>query len=199
MGMVRYPLPITNAMLARANATNEAKPRYSTGADWQGGAPGNEEDVATATSSLTDVSGVTVGPYAPKTQAAKAALMVPPLTIVDDLGKDYGTYTNLAGRTGPITPATPYPDKTTAPIVTAVTPNFGGIAGGFAITISGAGFVGTANATGATIGGTACTAFVVVDTNTITATAPAKAAGSYDVVVASARGSSQAGIKVTYS
>src|SRR3954470_9979747 len=111
MGMVRYPLPITGAMLARANATNEAKPRYSTGADFSGGAPGNEEDVATATSVITDMNG-TVGPYAPKTQAQKAAAMVPPLPIRDDLGKASGAYATLAGRTGPITPATPYPDKT---------------------------------------------------------------------------------------
>jgi hypothetical protein len=195
MGMVRYPLPITGAMLARANATNEAKPRYSTGSDFSGGAPGNEEDAATAASVITDING-TVGPYAPKTQAQKAAAMVPPLSIVDDLGKDYGVYANGAGRTGPITPQTPYPDKTSPPIVTSVTPNTGGVAGGVGVTISGAGFTG---ATAATVGGTALTAFVVVDNNTITATMPAKTAGAYDVLVNTPRGSSQAGIKFTYA
>jgi hypothetical protein len=196
MGMVRYPLPITNAMLAKANATHEGKPRYSTGVDWSGGAPGNEEDVATATSSIVDATGNAVGPYAPKTQAAKAAAMVPPLQIVDDIGKDYGAYANTAGRAGPITPLTPYPDKTSAPIVVSVSPNVGGIAGGTPMTISGAGFTG---ATGVTVGGTAATGFTVVDNNTITATTPAKAAAAYDVIVASPRGASQAGVKFTYS
>jgi hypothetical protein len=190
MTMVRYPLPITNAMLARANAVNEAKPRYSTGADWQGGATGNEEDVATATSSLTDVSGVTVGPYAPKTQAAKAAAMVPPLQILDDLGKDTGAYAGQAGRTGPVTPGAPYPDATSPPIVTNVSPGTGLAAGGTAITITGAGFTG---ATGVTVGGVAATAVVVVNSNTITATTPVHAAGTVDVAVTTPKGTSAVG------
>ena len=40
MAMVRYPLPMTPAMLATANAANEGKPRYiGAGAtsDWAGG------------------------------------------------------------------------------------------------------------------------------------------------------------------
>jgi hypothetical protein len=185
--MVRYPLPITNAMLAKANATHEGKPRYSTGADWAGGAPGNEEDVATATSAIVDQNGTAWGPYAPKTQAAKAAAMVPPLPIVDDLGIDYGTYTGQAGRTGPITPAAPYPDATSPPIVVGVSPATGLAAGGTAVTISGAGFTG---ATAVTFGGTAATAVVVVNTNTITATTPAKAAGTYDVRVTTPKGTS---------
>jgi hypothetical protein len=193
MAMVRYPLPITNAMLAKANATHEGKPRYSTGADWAGGATGNEEDVATATSSIVDQNGTAWGPYSPKTQAQKATAttssLVPygPLQILDDLGKDTGAYSGQAGRTGPITPQQPYPDKTSPPIAISVTPNTGLAAGGFSITISGAGFTG---ATGVTVGGTAATAVTVVDTNTITATAPAKAAGPYGVIVLTPRGNS---------
>jgi hypothetical protein len=186
----RYPLPVTNAMLAKANATHEGKPRYSTGADWSGGAPGNEEDVATATSSIVDQTGNAVGPYAPKTQAAKAAQMVPPLPIVDDLGIDYGTYAGQAGRTGPLAPAAPYPDANSPPIVTGVSPATGLAAGGTAITISGAGFTG---ATGVTVGGTAATSVVVVNTNTVTAATPAKAAGTYDVRVTTPKGTSAIG------
>ena len=38
MAMVRYPLPITTAMLAKANVANEAKPRYDANwtSDWHG-------------------------------------------------------------------------------------------------------------------------------------------------------------------
>jgi hypothetical protein len=190
MAMVRYPLPLTAAMLAKANATHEGKPRYSTGADWSGGASGNEEDVATATSSIVDQNGVAWGPYAPKTQTAKAAVMVPPLQILDDLGIDYGTYAGQAGRTGPVTPLAPYPDGTSPPIVTGVSPATGLAAGGTAITITGAGFTG---ATAVTVGGTAATAVVVVNSNTITATTPAKAAGTYDVRVTTPKGTSAIG------
>jgi hypothetical protein len=185
MSMVRYPLPITNAMLARANATNEAKPRYSSGTDWSGGAPGNEPDVATAASSITDVSGLTVGPYAPKTQYAKGAAMVPPLPILDDLGKDYGAYSGMMDRTGTINPRDPYPDKTSPPAVSGVSPVQGGIAGGTALVITGSGFV-----TGATVtvGGTAATAVVVMSSSQINCTAPAHAAGTVDVRVTTPNG-----------
>jgi hypothetical protein len=185
MGMVRYPLPITAAMLARANATNEAKPRYTSGTDWQGGATGNEEDVATATSAIADSTGNAVTTYAPKTQAAKAAAMVPPLQIVDDLGYDSGAYSGQAGRTGPVTPLAPYPDSTSPPIVSNISPGTGLAAGGTALTITGAGFTG---ATGVTVGGTAATAVVVVNTNTITCTTPAHAAGTVDVRVTTPKG-----------
>jgi hypothetical protein len=190
MTMVRYPLPITAAMLAPANP-NFDKPRYTSGTDWQGGAAGNPEDVATACSSIID-AGMTaaVGPYAPKTQSAKAAAMVPPLQIVDDLGIDYGPYASQAGRTGPVTPLAPYPDSTSPPIVVSVSPGTGLAAGGTAVTISGAGFTG---ATGVTFGGTAATAVTVVNTNTITATSPAKAAGTYDVRVTTPKGTSAIG------
>jgi hypothetical protein len=58
-------------------------------------------------------------------------------------------------------------------------------AGGKVFRISGDNFTG---ATGVTVGGTAGTVFSVVDDNTVQFTAPAKAAGSYDVVVTKAAG-----------
>lgn len=53
-------------------------------------------------------------------------------------------------------------------------------AGGTATVITGKNFTG---ATGVTFGGTAGTAFSVVNDSTINVTSPAKAAGTYDVVV----------------
>ncbi len=52
--------------------------------------------------------------------------------------------------------------------------------GGTPFTLTGTGLSG---ATGVTIGGTACTSVVVVSSTSITAVTPAKAAGTYDVVV----------------
>lgn len=187
MSMVRYPLPITAAMLLPANQ-HITKPRYdSVGApsDWSGGAVGNQEDVATATSAITDATGVVFGPYAPKTLSARAALKGMP--IVDDLGIDYGPYAGQAGRTGPVTPQAPYPDSKSAPLVVGVSPNTGLAAGGTPVTISGAGFTG---ATTATFGGPAASAMVVVNSNTITCTTPAHAAGTVDVRVTTPNGTS---------
>jgi hypothetical protein len=69
--------------------------------------------------------------------------------------------------------------------VVGVSPTTGLAAGGAALTISGAGFTG---ATGVTVGGTAATAVTVVNTNTITCTAPAHAAGAVDVRVTTPKG-----------
>lgn len=74
-----------------------------------------------------------------------------------------------------------------APLVTSVTPANGPTAGGTAITINGSGFTG---ATSVTVGGTAATSVVVVSANQITAVTPAKAAGTYDVIVTTPLGTS---------
>jgi hypothetical protein len=188
MTMVRYPLPITAAMLAPANV-NCDKPRYSgagVAGDWSGGQVGNDVNAAAANVSLARSGSANVEPaYAPTNQTAKGQLMVPSLVVLADIGKDYGPYAGLAGRTGTITPQAPYPDATSPPTVASVTPATGLAAGGTAVTISGTGFTG---ATAVTFGGTAATAVVVVNANTITATAPAHAAGTVDVQVTTPKG-----------
>ena len=68
----------------------------------------------------------------------------------------------------------------TPPSLNSVAPGTGGVAGGTALTLSGSNFLG---ATGVTIGGTAGTAFSVVNAGTINVTTPAHAAGSVPVVV----------------
>ncbi|MEP6764169.1 MAG: IPT/TIG domain-containing protein [Gemmatimonadaceae bacterium] len=70
-----------------------------------------------------------------------------------------------------------------APVVTSIAPNGGGIAGGSVITITGTGFGAGATVS---IGGTAATAVVVNSATSITATAPAHAAGAVPVVVTNA-------------
>jgi IPT/TIG domain len=190
MTMIRYPLPITPAMVAPANV-NMDKPRYSgagVAGDWAAGAVGNDVNVATATVALANAaSAVPTTAYAPTTQTAKGQAIVPSLVVVSDIGIDYGAYAGQAGRGGTITPQAPYPSATSPPAVTSVTPSTGLAAGGTAVTISGTGFTG---ATAVTFGGTAATSVVVVNANTITATSPAKAAGTYDVRVTTPNGQS---------
>lgn len=187
MSMVRYPLPITNAMLLPSNE-NILKPRYDTPADWSMGVAGNDVDISVGSQPVVGkASTATFTPYPIRTQTAKGAALVPPQAPGADIGIDYGTYAGATGRTGTITPKAPYPDQTSPPVVTAVSPATGLAAGGTAVTISGWNLTG---ATGVTFGGTAATAVVVIGPNTITCTSPAKAAGTYDVRVTTPRGTS---------
>lgn len=106
------PLPITAAMLAPANI-NCGLPRYSgpgVAGDWAGGAVGNDVNAATANVAVVNAASASgVADYAPRTQTDRSNLMVPNLTMLADIGKDYGPYTGGAGRTGTIAPRQPYP------------------------------------------------------------------------------------------
>ncbi|WP_353063325.1 IPT/TIG domain-containing protein [Tunturibacter psychrotolerans] len=74
-----------------------------------------------------------------------------------------------------------------APTVSSVTPNSGSTAGGTAVTITGTNFVAGATVT---FGSTAGTSVVVVNSTTITATAPAASAGAATVTVTNSGGQS---------
>ena len=108
----RYPLPITPAMLQVANQ-NAGLPRYygpGEPGDWSGGAVGNDVNANTANVAVVNAASATgVADYAPRTQTDRGNLMVPPLTILGDIGKDYGNYTGQTNRTGTIGPRDPYP------------------------------------------------------------------------------------------
>jgi IPT/TIG domain-containing protein len=71
------------------------------------------------------------------------------------------------------------------PTVTVIQPNVGGVAGGTAVTIMGAGFTG---ATAVTVGGVACTGVTVVSDTKITCTTGAHAAGAVAVAVTTPSG-----------
>lgn len=111
----RVIVPITEDMLAPANQ-HAAKPRYDTPADWSMGAEGNDVDIATlSTPVVSSASAATVTPYPIRTQTAKAAAMVPPLTVLSDLGIDYGEFAGETGRDGVIEPGVKYPDASDPP------------------------------------------------------------------------------------
>lgn len=113
----RYPLPITQAMLADSNA-NEGKPRYDSMTDWAGGNVGDDVTYASACVALADGSGRAPGAaYTPRTQSEKGASMVPPRVIVDDISRARGS----------IAPNQRYPvagdAAVPAPTITSLTPN----------------------------------------------------------------------------
>jgi putative cell wall-binding protein len=73
------------------------------------------------------------------------------------------------------------------PVVTSVTPNAGPLGGNTSVAIVGSGFTGT---TGVTVGGTAATNVIFVDDTHLTATTPAHAVGTVDVIVTNGTGPS---------
>lgn len=79
------------------------------------------------------------------------------------------------------------PLANTTPIVVAVAPAGGGIAGGTLVTVTGGYFTG---ATAVKFGLTAATSFTIVDSTRIVAVAPAHAAGQVDVTVTTPSGTS---------
>jgi hypothetical protein len=89
------------------------------------------------------------------------------------------------GGTGAFTYVTPPPPVAPAPTVTLVAPNNGTTLGGTSVTITGTDFTG---ATLVAIGGNPATNLIVVNSTTITATTPAHAAGTVDVVVVTPSG-----------
>jgi hypothetical protein len=108
----KYPLPITNAMLTPANI-NIAKPRYwgaGVASDWHGGDTGNDTDHAEATQAIANSGSAQITTdYDPQHQEAKGKDMIPVLTPLSDLGRDYGVGAGLPYRDGTIGPRDPYP------------------------------------------------------------------------------------------
>jgi hypothetical protein len=73
------------------------------------------------------------------------------------------------------------------PVVSAIAPGAGPLAGGTSVTITGTGFTA---ATGVTFGSTAATSFTVNSATSITAVSPAESAGTVDITVTTAGGTS---------
>ena len=85
--------------------------------------------------------------------------------------------------------------KTSPPTVTSLSPNSGSTAGGTVVTITGTNFSG---ATAVTFGGNAATDVTVLNATTITATTPARTAGTASVIVTTPSGSNTANSLYTY-
>lgn len=98
----------------------------------------------------------------------------------DNSSQDFEELNRLMWAAGEIVPTSVINGAFVLATIASITPNAGAAAGGTNIVIKGTDFGGT---TGVTIGAVACTNVKVVDSHTITATSPAKTAGTYDVVV----------------
>ena len=99
-------------------------------------------------------------------------------------GYAVATWTNTAS---PSIQASIY---TATPLITSVSPNFGSIAGGNSVVITGGNFTGTTGTTGVKFGSTNATSYTVNSDTQITATAPAGSPGTVDITVTTPGGTS---------
>jgi hypothetical protein len=150
---------------------------------------------------------------------ASGGVLSRPLPIIRDPGSgnfivaDYGSHVLLSigpsgspvqtlasggplGQTFGLGLISPSASVTPAPTVTAVNPNSGPTTGGTSVTITGTNLTG---ATSVTFAGAAAASFTVVNSTTITATAPAGAVGTASVIVTTAGGSNSANTLYTYT
>jgi hypothetical protein len=128
------PNPITAAMLTPANPA-AGYPRFNTPGDWSGAVLGDDVDQATANVALATASGAAAyADYTPRTQAAKAAAMVPAGSLVVDVARPRGW----------IAPNQPYQGNASppaAPVVSTLAPNTAAVATlPLQVTITGTGF-----------------------------------------------------------
>ncbi|MCE9563947.1 MAG: IPT/TIG domain-containing protein, partial [Planctomycetes bacterium] len=145
---------------------------------------------------LTGASAVTIGGAAATSFTVVNATTITAVTPAHAAGVVDVVVTTPGGPSA-TSPADQF-TYTTAPTVTAVSPNSGPLAGGTSITITGTNLTG---AMAVTIGGTAATSFTVVNATTITAVTPAHAVGIVDVTVTTPSGTSAlvAADKFTYA
>jgi hypothetical protein len=166
---------LTSATSAADQFTYLAVPTVTSVSPTSGPVAGGTSVTITGTN-FTGATGVTIG------GAAATAITVVNATTI--------TATTPAHVAGTANVAVTTPDGTgtgsnlytyvAAPTVGSVSPTSGPTGGGTSVTITGTNFTG---ATAVTFGGVSATGITVVNSTTITATTPAHAAGTVDVVV----------------
>ena len=97
------------------------------------------------------------------------------------------TVSNPDQQSGTLANGFTYTDAGSLPYVSSVTPNYGPLAGGTQVALTGSSFSG---ATAVTFGGTAAASFAVASDGAIAAVSPPHAAGAVDVTVTTPAGTS---------
>ncbi|TCR03934.1 IPT/TIG domain-containing protein [Neorhizobium sp. JUb45] len=166
LGLFTYVQPPPLVVLATPliGSTAGGTPVTITGVNFTGATAVSFGGVAAT--GVTVVNDLTITAIAP---AHAAGLVNVAVTTASGTGSGIGLFTYVQAP----------------PVVVLATPLTGSTSGGTSVTITGVNFTG---ATGVTFGGTAATGITVVNDTTITATAPAHAAGLVDVTVTNAGG-----------
>jgi hypothetical protein len=178
---------VTNSDSQSGTLTNgftyNPPPTVTAIAPVSGPATGGTSVTITGTGFLSGAS-VLIGGTAATGVSVTSSTSITAVTPAHSAGTVNVVVTNTDGQSGTLTNGFTY---NPAPTVTSISPTFGPIGGGTAVTITGAGFVSGASVT---IGGTAATGTSVVSATSITATSAGHAAATVNVVVTNADGQS---------
>ncbi|HVA07046.1 MAG TPA: IPT/TIG domain-containing protein, partial [Acidimicrobiales bacterium] len=146
------------------------------------GPAGGGTSVTISGSGFTGVQSVSFGSVAASSFTVGGASMI---TAVSPVGTGVVDVTVKTGAG--TTPTNPFDQFTYAPTVTGIAPTTGSAVGGTTVAISGTGFVGASNVY---FGGTAASSYTVGSASSITAISPSGLAGTVDVTVTTAAGTS---------
>jgi len=138
---------------------------------------------------FTGATGVSFGATAATSFTVNSATSITATAPAGAAGTVNVTVTT-AGGTSATGAANQFTYVTPAPVVATVTPSSGTTAGGTVVALEGANFSG---ATGVSFGGTPAANFIVNSAASITATAPPRAAGTINITVTTAGGTSATG------
>ena len=181
---VTVTTPNGTSATSAADSYTYAAPPTVTGLTPSSGSTGGGTVVIVTGSNLTGASAVKFGTTAATSFTVNNAGQITAVAPAGSAGIVDITVTTLGG-----TSATGAPDQysyTLTPAVSSISPSAGPVAGGTAVTITGANLTG---ATAVRFGGNAATN-VMAGTTQVTATAPAGAAGLVDVTVTTPNGTS---------
>jgi PKD repeat protein len=174
--------------------TTTAAPTFTSIAPASGPTAGVTAVTITGTNFVAGGSlGVTIDGVAATNVTRTLATRITASTPAGTAGAKDVVITNNDGQTVTRTGAYTY---LAVPTFTGIAPAAGPITLGTPVTITGTGFTG---ATGVTLGGTAATAVTVISDTSITATAPAHAAGVVNVVVTTPGGTATGTGVYTYT
>ncbi|AYV46331.1 hypothetical protein CFHF_15635 [Caulobacter flavus] len=174
----------TSATSAADQFTYVAAPTVTSVSPTAGPTSGGTTVIITGTN-LSGATAVTFGATAATGFTVDSATQITATSPANAAGTYDIRVTTVGG-----TSATSASDQFTyvpAPTVTSISPTAGPTVGGTTVTITGTNLAG---ATAVTFGGSAATGFTVNSNTQITATAPANAAGTYDIRVTTVGGTS---------
>ncbi|MGC9960588.1 MAG: IPT/TIG domain-containing protein [Acidimicrobiales bacterium] len=175
----------TSAIVAGDTFTYDATPSVMTVAPAAGSTNGGDVVTITGTGFVVGSSTVSFGSSAGNAVTCASTTSCQATSPAEPAGVVGITLTTAGGTSSSTTAATFTYDAT--PVVTAIAPSAGPLSGGTSVVIIGSGFE---DASSVSFGGTAATSYVVNSDTSVTAVAPAHAAGSADITVTNETGTS---------
>jgi hypothetical protein len=180
-----YSLIVTNSDTQTGTLssayTYEAAPTITSVSPLQGALAGGTSITVTGTGFTSSVTSLTIGGTACTSVVRVSATSITALTPAKTAGTYDVVVTNSDTQTGTLASGFTY---TSAPTINGITPGLSPLIGR-SFTIAGDNFTTTVTVA---VGGTACTSVNRLSVNIIVCNSPAKAAGTYDVVVTNSDG-----------